>query len=282
MTWAEKQKMFPSDIGMIVTDFLNQNFSDIMDYGFTANVETAFDQIATGHQKRNQMIAEFYGPFHEQVVETTGKERVNTERELWIHPVRWKPVIARMGRYGPMIQIGKQDDEDKKFASLPAGKTIETITLDEALQAFALPRSLWTYNGEEVRASTGRFWPYVKYKNLYVSIKKDSGLDPFSISLDEAIPMIEAKITHEANKNINVFAYAGGEIQILNWPYGPYIKYAKKNYKIPKGWKDATDLTLEDCLKIIGIWEEWWSKVATKKPAAKKSTAKKTATKAKK
>ena len=282
MTWAEKQKMFPSDIGMIVTDFLNQNFSDIMDYGFTANVETAFDQIATGHQKRNQMIAEFYGPFHEQVIETTGKERVNTERELWIHPVSWKPVIARMGRYGPMIQIGKQDDEDKKFASLPAGKTIETITLDEALQAFALPRPLWTYNGEEVLASTGRFWPYVKYKNLYVSIKKDSGLDPFSISLDEAIPMIEAKITLEANKNINAFAYEGEEVQILNWPYGPYIKYAKKNYKIPKGWKDATDLSLEDCLKIIGIWEEWWSKPATKRPAAKKSTAKKTATKAKK
>ena len=150
---------------------------------------------------------------------------------------------------------------------MPAGKNIETITLEEALQAFALPRTLGTYQGEEVSTSTGRFWPYVKFKNLYVSIKKDSGLDPFSIILEEAIPLIEQKIQLEANKNINEFTYEKEKIQILNWPYGPYLKFNKKNYKIPKGWKDATDLTLQDCLEIIGI--TWETKKKTTKTASK-------------
>lgn len=187
-----------------------------MNYGFTASVEQEFDEIASGNMKRNEMIAKFYTPFHEQVVETTGKERVNTERLLGIHPSNGKQVIARIGRFGPMIQIGTQEDEDKKFASLPAGKTIETITLEEALQAFALPRTLGNYQNEEVSASTGRFGPYVKFKSLYISIKKDSGLDPFSITLEEAIPMIEQKIQLEANKNINEFLYEKEKIQILN------------------------------------------------------------------
>lgn len=266
-TWAEKKKMFPSDIWMVVTDFLDQNFENIMNYWFTASVEQEFDEIAAGNLKRNEMIAKFYNPFHEQIVETTGKERVNTERQIWIHPTSWKPIIARIGRFGPMIQIGNQEDEDKKFASMPAGKNIETITLEEALQAFALPRTLGTYQGEEVSTSTGRFWPYVKFKNLYVSIKKDSGLDPFSITLEEAIPLIEQKIQLEANKNINEFSYEKEKIQILNWPYGPYLKFNKKNYKIPKGWKDATDLTLQDCLEIIGI--TWETKKKTTKTASK-------------
>lgn len=172
-----------------------------------------------------------------------------------------------------MIQIGNQEDEDKKFASMPAGKNIETITLEEALQAFALPRTLGNYQGEEISTSTGRFWPYVKFKNLYVSIKKDSGLDPFSITLEDAIPLIEQKIQLEANKNINEFTYEKEKIQILNWPYGPYLKFNKKNYKIPKGWKDATDLTLEDCLEIMGI--TWETKKKTTKTPAKKSPRKK-------
>lgn len=216
MTGAEKQKMFPSDIGMIVTDFLSQNFSDIMDYGFTANVEQEFDEIATGNLEWTVMMEKFYGPFHEQVVETTGKERVNTERLLGVHPSNGKQVIARMGRFGPLVQIGDQEDQEKKFASLPAGKSIETITLEEALSAFALPRELGEWNGELISASTGRFGPYVKYKSLFVSIKKDSGLDPFSITLEEAIPMIQAKIELEANKNINAFDYEKEKIQILN------------------------------------------------------------------
>ncbi len=273
-TGAEKQKMFPTDIGMIVTDFLDQNFADIMDYGFTANVEQEFDEIAEGKLQRVQMMEKFYGPFHAQVVETTGKERVNTERALGQHPSNGKPVIARMGRYGPMIQIGEQEDPEKKFASIPAGKTIETITLEEALQAFALPRSLGKREGEEILASTGRFGPYVKYKSLFVSIKKDSGLDPFSISLEEAIPMIQEKMEAEKNKYINEFDYEKEKIQVLNGPYGPYIKYAKKNYKIPKGWKDASDLTLEDCLELIGVKKES-TKSSPKKAPAKKTASKK-------
>lgn len=274
ITGAEKQKMFPTDIGMIVTDFLDQNFADIMDYGFTANVEQEFDEIAEGKLQRVQMMEKFYGPFHAQVVETTGKERVNTERALGQHPSNGKPVIARMGRYGPMIQIGEPDDPEKKFASLPAGKTIETITLEEALQAFALPRSLGKREGEEVSASTGRFGPYVKYKSLFVSIKRDSGLDPFSITLEEAIPMIQEKMEAEKNKYINEFDYEKEKIQVLNGPYGPYIKYAKKNYKIPKGWKDASDLTLEDCLALIGLKKDS-TKASPKKAPAKKTASKK-------
>ena len=274
ITGAEKQKMFPTDIGMIVTDFLDQNFADIMDYGFTANVEQEFDEIAEGKLHRVQMMEKFYGPFHAQVVETTGKERVNTERALGQHPSNGKPVTARMGRYGPMIQIGEPDDPEKKFASLPAGKTIETITLEEALQAFALPRSLGKREGEEVLASTGRFGPYVKYKSLFVSIKRDSGLDPFSITLEEAIPMIQEKMEAEKNKYINEFDYEKEKIQVLNGPYGPYIKYAKKNYKIPKGWKDASDLTLEDCLALIGLKKDS-TKASPKKAPAKKTASKK-------
>ena len=274
ITGAEKQKMFPTDIGMIVTDFLDQNFADIMDYGFTANVEQEFDEIAEGKLQRVQMMEKFYGPFHAQVVETTGKERVNTERALGQHPSNGKPVIARMGRYGPMIQIGEPDDPEKKFASLPAGKTIETITLEEALQAFALPRSLGKREGEEVLASTGRFGPYVKYKSLFVSIKRDSGLDPFSITLEEAIPMIQEKMEAEKNKYINEFDYEKEKIQVLNGPYGPYIKYAKKNYKIPKGWKDASDLTLEDCLALVGLKKDS-TKASPKKTPAKKTSVKK-------
>ena len=275
ITWAEKQKMFPTDIGMIVTDFLNQNFADIMDYSFTANVEQEFDEIAEWKLKWTQMMEKFYGPFHEHVVETTGKDRVNTERLLGQHPSNGKQIIARMGRYGPMIQIGDQDDPDKKFASIPTGKTIETITLEEALQAFALPRSLGKREGEEVSASTGRFGPYVKYKSLFVSIKKDSGLDPFSITLEEAIPMIQEKMETEKNKYINEFDYEKEKIQVLNGPYGPYIKYAKKNYKIPKGWKDASDLTLDDCLELIGVKKGSTKSAPKKAPAKKKTTNKK-------
>ena len=268
MTGVEKQKMFPTDIWIIVTDFLEKNFSDIMNYGFTADVEQEFDEIAEWKMEWVKMIEKFYGPFHNQVEETTGKERVNTERDLWVHPSTGKKIIARMWRYGPMIQIGDQDDPDKKYASIPTGKTIETITLEEALAAFALPRTIWKRENEEIIASNGRFWPYIKYKNLFVSIKKDSWLDPLTITLEEAIPLIQEKLELEKNKYIKEFEYEKEKIQILNGPYGPYIKYAKKNFKIPKGWKDATDLTLDDCLSLIGIWKS--EKKTTKKKASSK------------
>ena len=267
ITWAEKQKMFPTDIWIIVTDFLEKNFSEIMNYSFTADVEQEFDEIAEGKMEWVKMIEKFYGPFHKQVEDTTWKERVSTERELGVHPSTWKVVIARMWRYGPMIQIWDQDDPEKKFASIPSWKTIETITLEEALQAFALPRSLGIWENEEVLASTWRFWPYVKYKNIFVSIPKDSELSPMTITLEQAIPLIQEKMEKEKNKYINEFDYEKNKIQILNWPYWPYIKYDKKNYKIPKWWKDATDLTLNDCLEIIWIGAP---KKASKKKAASK------------
>ena len=269
ITGAEKQKMFPTDIWIIVTDFLEKNFSDIMNYGFTADVEQEFDEIAEWKMEWVKMIEKFYGPFHNQVEETTWRERVNTERDLWVHPSTGKKIIARMWRYGPMIQIGDQDDPDKKYASIPTGKTIETITLEEALAAFALPRTIWKRENEDIIASNGRFGPYIKYKNLFVSIKKDSGLDPLTITLEEAIPLIQEKLELEKNKYIKEFEYEKEKIQILNGPYWPYIKYAKKNYKIPKGGKDATDLTLDDCLSLIGIWN------TEKKPTRKKATSKK-------
>lgn len=151
-----------------------------------------------------------------------------------------------------MLQIGTAEDKEKKYASLPAGQSIETIRLEEALQAFALPRALGSYQGENVLANNGRFGPYVKWGTLFASIKKDAAFDIFSITLDQAIELIEEKKKADANKYIHRFDYNGEEIQVLNGMYGPYVKYGKKNYKIPKGGKDATDLTLEDTLVIIG------------------------------
>jgi DNA topoisomerase-1 len=161
-----------------------------------------------------------------------------------------------MGKYGPLIQIGTAEDEEKRFANIPAGLSIETITLEDALQAFELPRELGVYEGQKVLANNGRFGPYVQRKlegkPLYASIKKDAEFDLFSITLEEAIQLIEEKKKADANKYIHRFDYNGEEIQVLNGMYGPYVKYGKKNYRIPKSGKDATDLTLEDVLKIIG------------------------------
>ena len=252
-SWVEKNKLFPTDTGRTVTDFLMENFNDIMDYNFTASVEEEFDKIAEWDIKRVAMISKFYGPFHTEVSKAQWAERASGERVLWEDPKTWKPVIVRLGRYWPLIQIWKADDEDKKFANIPSGKTIETITLEEALNCFGLPREVWEYEWEKVVAATGRFWPYLKYKNLFVSIPKwwDEPLDPYTITLEESIPLIQKKIDNENNKYIHEFTHEWKKIEVLNWMYWPYIKYEKKNYKIPKWWKDATDLTLEDCLEII-------------------------------
>lgn len=235
ITGAEKQKLFPTDIGMVVTDFLVEHFPKILDYSFTANVEQEFDEVAEGNLKRNEMIAQFYGPFHEGIIETSGVERVSAERALGTDPKSGKPMIARIGRYGPMLQIGAQEDEEKRFANLPAGASIETITFEEALKAFELPRELGEYQGEKVLANNGRFGPYVKWKTLFCSIKKDSEFDLFSITLEQAIQLIEDKKTADANKYIHTYEHNGEKVEVLNGMYGPYIKYAKKNYKIPKG-----------------------------------------------
>jgi len=252
-SWVEKNKLFPTDTGRTVTDFLMENFNDIMDYNFTASVEEEFDKIAEWDIKRVAMISKFYGPFHTEVSKAQWAERASGERILWEDPKTWKPVIVRLWRYGPLIQIWKADDEDKKFANIPVWKTIETITLEEALDCFGLPREVWEYEWEKVVAAIGRFWPYLKYKNLFVSIPKwwEEPLDPYTITLEQSVPLIQKKIDNENNKYIHEFTHEWKKIEVLNWMYWPYIKYEKKNYKIPKWWKDATDLTLEDCLEII-------------------------------
>lgn len=253
-SWAEKNKLFPTDTWRTVTDFLINNFNDIMDYNFTASVEEEFDKIAEWDIKWVSMISKFYWPFHEEVNKAEWAERASWERVLWIDPKSWKPVVARLGRFWPLIQIWKADDEDKKFANIPAGKTIETISLEEALECFGLPREVWEYEWEKIVAAIGRFWPYLKYKTMFVSIPKgwEEPLDPNTITLDQSIQLIKDKIDKENNKYIHEFTTnEGKKVEVLNWMYWPYIKYEKKNYKIPKWWKDASDYTLEDCLKII-------------------------------
>ena len=298
-TGAEKQKLFPTDIGMVVTDFLVEYFQNIMDYNFTANVEEEFDEIAVGKLVRHTMIKDFYTPFHEEVAKTLEtSERQSGERALGKDPNTGKPVIVRIGRFGPMVQIGVTDEatgEKPRFASMPLGKNLETITLEEALQAFEVPASLGEFQGEPVNVGAGRFGPYVKWKTMYVSIPKASELSIKTITIEQAIELIEKKIETEKNKNIQAFDYPGAttgagaqdKIYVLNGMYGPYIKYGKTNYKIPKGGKDATDLTLEDCVAIIGAGKFWnkseaWSlkpEAKEGKKVAKKAPAKNTAEK---
>jgi DNA topoisomerase-1 len=235
-TGAEKQKLFPTDIGMIVTDFLVQHFEDILDYNFTANVEEDFDVVAEGKLQWQKMLAGFYGPFHEQVVKTTGEaERQSGERELGIDPVSGKKVITRIGRFGPMVQIGHQDDEEKpRFASVPSGKSISTITLEEALELFALPRAVGTYEGQPMTSAIGRFGPYIKWGTAFVSLPRDAGFDVFSITEGQASELVAAKLEQIKNRNISAFDYNGKAIEVLKGQYGPYIKFNGSNFKIPK------------------------------------------------
>ena len=277
-SWAEKWKLFPTQAWRDVTDFLMQNFNNIMDYNFTASVETDFDEIAEWKIQWVKMMHQFYGPFHDEVVKAQWVDRIISEIVLWEDPESWKPIIARTWKFWPFVQIWNSDDPNKKYANLPSDKSLETITLEEALECFALPREVWEYEWEKITAAIWRFWPYLKYKNIFASIPKnpEDPLDPHTITLQQAIPIIQKKLEFENNKNINQFEYEKEKIEVLNGPYGPYIKYNKKNYKIPKWWKDATDLTLEDCLWIIGITAtKKWTKKATKSTTKKKATTKK-------
>ena len=272
-SWVEKWKLFPTQAWRDVTDFLMKNFDNIMDYNFTASVETDFDEIAEGKIKRIEMMNTFYGPFHDEVVKAQWVDRIISEIVLWEDPKSWKTVIARTGKFWPFIQIWNSEDPDKKYANIPSDKSLETITLEEALQCFALPREVWEYEWEMITAAIWRFWPYLKYKNIFASIPKDpeNPLDPHTITLKQAIPIVQKKLEFENNKNINQFEHEWEKIEVLNGPYGPYVKYNKKNYKIPKWWKDATDLTLEDCLSIIWVTDtKKWTKKTTKKKATTK------------
>ncbi|MDR0728687.1 MAG: type I DNA topoisomerase [Prevotellaceae bacterium] len=247
ITGAEKAKLFPSDIGIVVNDFLNENFNDIVDYSFTANVEEEFDSIAEGKLQWNKMIGKFYTPFHENVDKTLRDSRpANAERRLGDDPKTGKPVFARIGRYGPLVQLGNTDDEKKQFAPLQKGQLIESITLKEALQLFALPRTLGLYEGNEITTSTGRFGPYVRFGSGFASLKKND--NPYTITLERAIELIEEKRRREKEKYIKTFEQ--DDIQVLNGRFGPYIAHAGRNYKIPKD-VDPAALTLEACLSII-------------------------------
>lgn len=249
-TGAEKSKLFPTDLGMIVTDFLNQYFSSVMDYGFTAKIEGEFDEVAHGKKIWNKMLNDFYTPFHKDVENTLEKaERVKGERQLGTDAESGKPIVARMGRYGPMIQIGKAEDEEKpKFAKMKSTQSIETITLEEAMELFRLPRNLGQFEDQDVLVNIGRFGPYAAHDKKFYSLKKE--MDPYTVELDEIAPLIVEKRTAKDERTIKVFEKE--KIQILKGPYGPYIKQGLRNYKIPKEKIDAAaDITLEEAKAII-------------------------------
>jgi len=252
ITGAEKNKLSPTDIGTVVNDFLVDNFDLIMDYNFTASVEAEFDDIADGKKVWNEMLDKFYQPFHAKVENALeNSERSNGERILGDDPKTGKPVSVKIGRYGPFAQIGVQSDEEgaekPTFASLRGGLNLETITLEEALELFKLPRDLGEYEDKKVVVAIGRFGPYVRHDSKFVSLSKD--YDPFTVELDTAIELIEEKREKDRLAVIKLFDEEP-ELQVLNGRWGPYLKYKKKNYKIPKTTK-AEELSLEDCLKII-------------------------------
>lgn len=247
---AERAKLFPTDLGLVVTDFLNQHFQSVMDYGFTAKIEQEFDEIAGGRQVWNTMIGSFYTPFHEQVEQTIETaSRAAGERELGIDPESGKPVIARLGRFGPMAQIGVNEGEEKaRFAKLRPTQSIETITLEEALELFKLPRKLGTFEDEDVTVNIGRFGPYAQHAGKFYSLKKE--MDPYTVALEEVGPLIEEKRKAQAESTIKIFEKE--KIKILKGPYGPYIKQGLRNYKIPKEKIETPEtLTIEEVTAII-------------------------------
>jgi DNA topoisomerase-1 len=247
-TGAEKSKLFPSDIGNVVTDFLQKHFDRIMDYNFTATVEKEFDEIADGNMKWADMIDEFYKPFHKTVENTADTaERASGERVLGKDPATGKMVSVRVGRYGPLAQIGEEDDENKTFASLRSGQSIETITLEQALELFKLPRIAGKFEDKDMKVSIGRFGPYIAHDGKFYSLPKTE--DPYTVSADRAIEIILAKREADANKLIKTFPERP-DVQLLNGRWGAYLVADGVNYKLPKG-TDAKSLTLQECLDIV-------------------------------
>jgi DNA topoisomerase I len=268
-TGAEKSKLFPSDIGMIVNDYLLAHFPNIMDFNFTANVEKEFDEIADGKLVWNEMIDHFYSPFHVHVEKAlNSKDHSIGERQLGTDPVTKLPVFAKMGKFGPMVQLGiaEEGGEKPRYASLQQGQYIETISLEEALALLSLPRKIGQYEGSDMVVSIGRFGPYIQHKSAFYSLKKGVD-DPYTIESDRAVELIEEKREKDRNKTIKTFENEPG-LQVLNGRWGPYITFNKENYKIPKD-VEPSSLDYEACMKII--------KEATKSPAkakAKKKTKK--------
>lgn len=270
---ADRNKLMPTDIGTVVNDFLMEYFPDVLDYNFTASVEKEFDSVAEGELVWTKAIDKFYKIFH-PIVEATAAVKTEHkvgERELGIDPKSGNPVFVKIGRYGPVVQIGAAHADDKEapkpqFASLMKGQSIDTITLEEALKLFDLPRTVGEYEGKVMVAAVGRFGPFIRHDGKFVSIPKD--LNPLTITAEEAIALIEGKRVKDEQRFIKKFE-EDPEMEILKGRFGPYISYQKANYRIPKTVTDPTILTLEDCKKIIAV--------AGEKPAAKKTTRKKKA-----
>lgn len=248
---AEKGKLLPQEIGMIVTDYLVKNFGNIMDYDFTANVENDFDKVAKGQLRWNKLIAEFYAPFHKKVEDVLESREYGSKvsRELGKDPSDGQPVVAKFGQYGPYIQKG--EGENRQFAHLAPGQLIESITLEEALKLFLLPRKVGSYNGIDIIATKGKFGPYLKYGDRNTSLPK--GKDPLTVTLEECISLIES-ISEKASANTPILEFTESDIHVINGRYGPYIKHDGRNFKIPKGI-DAATLTEEKCKEIIASTE---------------------------
>jgi DNA topoisomerase I len=246
---ADKNKLFPTNIAMVVNDFLVEHFPNVIDFSFTAKVEKEFDDIAHGGQNWEDMIENFYGKFHSRVELTANVARadINSSRELGVDPKTGKKVIARLGKFGPLVQIGEQDDEEKQFASMKKGQFIENITLDDAMELFKLPRDVGNFEEKKIVAAIGRFGPYLRHDSKFVSLGKEQ--DPLSITEEEAIQMIKDKREADEKKHIKSFT-ENPEIEILNGRWGPYIKMGKNNFKIPKG-KEAESLTYAETIEII-------------------------------
>ena len=274
-TGAERSKLFPTDIGRVVNDFLVENFVSILDPTFTAKVEEEFDIIAEGKLDWKKMLRTFYDPFHENVDKTMNEAaRASGERFLGDDPATGKPIIARIGRFGPMIQLGTAEEEDKKFASLRPGQSINTITLEEALDLFKMPRNLGEWNGEKIVVGIGRFGPYVKFKSTYASLRVKEGDDPFTIDLERAIKLVEDKINGVNANLLKTFA-EDENVQIINGRFGAYLKSGNLNFKLPKGAK-ADDISWPDAQQIMEEqMEQATKKAASRKPAPKKAPVKK-------
>ena len=252
MAGSEKGKLLPTDVGTVVNDFLMEYFPAIMDYNFTANVEEEFDSIADGKMDWHKMLKSFYKDF-EPTVENTMKARSEHkagERVLGEEPETHKPVMVKIGRYGPLVQIGSADDKDKpRFAQLPKDKSLETITLEEALELFRLPRTIGKHGGANVTIGAGRFGPYVLYKKKYVSIPKD--IDPLSITLEQAVDLLEDSKKAEQKRHLRKFE-EDAKLEIMNGRYGPYLAYDGKNYRLPKAMHDKVNsMTYDECMAII-------------------------------
>jgi DNA topoisomerase-1 len=269
ITGADRNKLIPTDIGMVVNDFLMEYFPNILNYNFTANVEKEFDTIAEGRLEWTKAMNKFYKIFHPIVAAAAAvkTEHKVGERELGVDPKSGKPVFVKIGRYGPIVQIGRANPDDKKykpqFASLMKSQSIETITLDEALKLFELPRTIGEYEGDEIIAGIGRFGPFIRYHDIFISIPKTT--TPLSVTLEEAIELIEDKRKKEQERHIKTFK-EDAELEILNGRYGPYITYKGSNYRLPKD-VNPTSLTLEECRAIIAEFAD--------KPAKTKFSGKK-------